>query len=76
MLVLSRRAGESIQIAVDIEVKVLAIRGNVVRLGFSAPPSIPIHRSEIVTRIRDGCDTVRPVNMEFADPHRTPDRPR
>jgi carbon storage regulator len=47
MLVLSRKAGESIQIAGGIIVSVVEIRGNQVRLGIKAPPAIEVVRSEI-----------------------------
>lgn len=47
MLVLSRRAGERISIGPDIEVTVLGIRKGQVKLGFSGPPQVPIHREEV-----------------------------
>jgi len=47
MLVLSRKVGEEIVIADNIRVTVVAIRGNQVRLGFSAPDNIPIQRAEL-----------------------------
>lgn len=46
MLVLSRKVGESITIDEQITVKVIAIRGNRIRLGFSAPDYCEIRRSE------------------------------
>jgi carbon storage regulator len=47
MLVLSRRPGEEVIIASNIRVTVLAIRGNRVQLGFSAPGDAAIMRSEL-----------------------------
>ena len=47
MLVLSRKIGEEIVIADNIRVTVVAIRGNQVRLGFSAPDEVSIQRSEL-----------------------------
>jgi carbon storage regulator len=47
MLVLARKNGESILISSGIEVKVLAIRGGTVKLGFSAPSDVRIRRREI-----------------------------
>jgi carbon storage regulator len=47
MLVLSRETGESVIIGTDIEVVVLDIRGDKVRLGFKAPRELPVHRKEI-----------------------------
>ncbi len=47
MLVLSRRNGESVCIGPGIHVKVLAIRGGTVKLGFEAPPEVSIRREEV-----------------------------
>jgi carbon storage regulator len=47
MLVLSRRSGECVHIGHSIEVKVLEVCGNKVKLGFTAPPDVAIQRSEI-----------------------------
>ena len=51
MLVLSRKAKESIRIGDDIEVVVLEVHGDRVKLGFAAPPEVPIHRGEVYERI-------------------------
>jgi carbon storage regulator len=50
MLVLTRRIGEQIVIDGDITVTVMAIRGDKVRLGISAPPLVCVDRSEIHER--------------------------
>jgi len=47
MLVLSRKAGECIRIGPDAVISVLAIRGNRVRLGVSAPTDVSICRGEL-----------------------------
>lgn len=47
MLVLSRKRGEKIRIGNDIEVTVLNISGTRVKLGFSGPPEVWIHREEV-----------------------------
>ena len=47
MLVLSRKVGEEIIIGDNIRVTVVAVRPNVVRLGFTAPDNVPIFRAEI-----------------------------
>lgn len=56
MLVLSRRAGESIVIGKDITVKVVSVRGSgenaVIRLGIDAPDQVGIWRSEILSEVR------------------------
>ena len=47
MLVLSRKADESVVIGEDIVITVLEVRGDVVRLGISAPREVKVHRSEV-----------------------------
>ena len=47
MLVLTRRAGESIVIGDDVTVTVVDVRGDVVRLGIDAPRSVAVHREEV-----------------------------
>lgn len=51
MLVLSRKANESIIIGQDIEVEILEIRGNVVRLGIKAPREVSIYRLELCQQL-------------------------
>ena len=51
MLVLSRRKDESIMVGEDVEVTIIDVRGNKVRLGISAPRSIPVHRKEVYDAI-------------------------
>ena len=48
MLVLSRKAGEAIQIGSEIEVKVVSVRSNRVRLAFEGPRHIRIMRAELL----------------------------
>ena len=52
MLILTRKAGESVQIGLNISVKVISIDGGQVRLGFEAPNNITIHREEVATKIK------------------------
>ena len=51
MLVLSRKAGESVRLGEDIEVSILEIRGDVVRVGISAPRSVSVHRTELLEQV-------------------------
>lgn len=53
MLVLTRRAHETVIINDHIKVHVLSINPRQVKLGFEAPPDVPIHRSEIYQRIQE-----------------------
>jgi carbon storage regulator len=48
MLILTRRPGESIQVGEDIEISVLEIRGNQVRIGINAPAEVLVLRSELL----------------------------
>jgi carbon storage regulator len=48
MLILTRRPGESIQVGDEIEISIIEIRGNQVRLGINAPPEVLVLRSELV----------------------------
>jgi carbon storage regulator len=52
MLVLTRKSNQSIMIGDDIEVSVLAIMGEKVRIGIEAPRSIPVFRKEVYLEIR------------------------
>jgi carbon storage regulator len=52
MLVLSRQRDETIIIGDDIEITVVDIRGDKVRLGVSAPKEISVHRKEVYDAIR------------------------
>jgi carbon storage regulator len=52
MLVVSRKAGERLLIGGSVEVTVLSVRGDQVSLGVSAPRDVPIHRQELLDRIR------------------------
>jgi len=52
MLVLSRRLNESIMIGDQVEVKVVDVRGDQVRLGVQAPRDIPVHRKEVYAAIQ------------------------
>jgi carbon storage regulator len=52
MLVLTRRAGESIVIGNDVTVTVLEVRGDQIRLGIDAPRDVQIHREEIYVQVQ------------------------
>lgn len=52
MLVLSRTRDETIMIGDDIEITIVDIRGDKVRLGINAPAEIPVHRKEVYDAIK------------------------
>lgn len=51
MLVLTRKKGQSLMIGQDIEISVVDIQGDQVRLGITAPRSVSIHRKEVFEEI-------------------------
>jgi carbon storage regulator len=61
MLVLTRRAGESVMIGDDVVVTVLEARGDVVRIGIKAPRSVQVHREEVYLELQT-------ANREAASP--------
>lgn len=52
MLVLTRRLNQSIKIGDDIEITVIEVRGDQVRLGVAAPRDVTVHRKEIYLQIQ------------------------
>ena len=65
MLILSRKAGETVVIDGRIRVKVVRMEGDVVRIGIEAPSSVSIHRQEVYDEIqhnnRQAVTGLRPV---------------
>lgn len=60
MLILTRRIGETLIIGDDVNITVLGVKGNQVRLGINAPKDVSVHREEIYLRIqqeKQGSDT-------------------
>ncbi|MDE3130451.1 MAG: carbon storage regulator CsrA [Acidobacteriota bacterium] len=53
MLVLTRKSNQSIMIGDDVEVSVLAIVGEKVRIGIQAPRDVPVFRKEVYLEIQD-----------------------
>jgi carbon storage regulator len=52
MLVLTRKSNQSIMIGDDIEISVLSVMGDKVRIGIQAPRSVPVYRHEVYVAIQ------------------------
>lgn len=67
MLILTRRIGETLIIGDDVNITVLGVKGNQVRLGINAPKDVSVHREEIYLRIqqeKEGTDDTTSNNTE------------
>jgi carbon storage regulator len=64
MLVLTRRVGEVVNIGDDIEITIGEIKGNQVKLCFSAPRHVEIHRNEIYLAIKNGLSKSQRKQLE------------
>jgi carbon storage regulator len=53
MLLLTRKLGENIRIGDDVKITIVEVKGNHVKLGIEAPPSVKVHREEIYERIQE-----------------------
>ena len=62
MLALTRKKGESIVINYNIEISVLEIRGDQIKIGISAPKDVPIYRKEVYLQIQE--ETKEAMNVE------------
>jgi carbon storage regulator len=69
MLVLTRKSNQSIMIGDDVEVSVLSVMGEKVRIGIQAPQDIPVFRKEIYLEIHreDGETPKEDVRTEVSD---------
>jgi carbon storage regulator len=69
MLVLTRKTGQSIMIGDDIEVSVLAVAKDKIRIGITAPKEVPVFRKEVWISIKDddGGESARPDSSPKAD---------
>jgi carbon storage regulator len=78
MLVLTRKSNQSIMIGDDIEVSVLSVMGEKVRIGIQAPQDVPVFRTEIYLEIHggegEGGDSSRRANSSDAPSETTTSR--
>lgn len=67
MLALARKVNESLIINDDIEITVLEIKGDQIKIGIDAPKSVPVYRKELYLQIKEAnkeaLDTASPENL-------------
>jgi carbon storage regulator len=64
MLVISRKATESLTIGEDIVIKILEVNGEKVKIGIEAPSYVKVMRSEVLETIRSNIDAVSAENIK------------
>lgn len=67
MLVLTRRAGESVMIGDDVVITVLEARGDVIRLGIQAPRDVQVHREEVYRELKEANQAAASPTDEAVD---------
>ncbi|SNZ05147.1 carbon storage regulator, CsrA [Terribacillus aidingensis] len=65
MLVLTRKVGESVKIGNDIELTILSIDGEQIKLGIDAPKEITIHRKEVYLAIEQENSTAANTSVDL-----------
>ena len=63
MLVLTRKTNQSIMIGDEVEISVLAVIGEKVRIGIEAPRAVPVFRKEVYVEIQDESDGTDELGM-------------
>jgi carbon storage regulator len=66
MLVLTRKSNQSIMIGDEIEISVLSVMGDKVRIGIQAPRSVPVYRREVYVAIQSEREDARRGELEDA----------
>jgi carbon storage regulator len=68
MLILTRRVGETLKVGNDVDVTVLGVKGNQIRIGIKAPKNVAVHREEIFERIQREAELAGRPNQPTAPP--------
>ena len=76
MLLLTRKLGENIRIGDDVKITIVEVKGNHVKLGIDAPPSVKVHREEIYERIQAENRRAREAQAQNGETSTTPPKPR
>ena len=66
MLILTRRVGETLKVGNDVDVTVLGVKGNQIRIGIKAPKTVAVHREEIFERIQREAELAARSNQSKA----------
>jgi carbon storage regulator len=66
MLILTRRVGEMLKIGDNVDVTILSVKGNQVRIGINAPKEVTVHREEIYSRIKEEQKQQPPLGLPRA----------
>jgi len=66
MLILTRRVGEVLKIGDNVDVTILGVKGNQVRIGINAPKDVAVHREEIYSRIKEEQKQQPPLDLPRA----------
>jgi len=74
LLVLTRKSNQSIMIGDDIEITVLSIMGEKVRIGIQAPREVPVFRKEVYLEIQEEREAEPPEEEDAPAPERPPGR--
>jgi carbon storage regulator len=68
MLILTRRVGETLKVGNDVDVTVLGVKGNQIRIGIKAPKTVAVHREEIFDRIQREAELAARSNQSKGAP--------
>jgi carbon storage regulator len=71
MLVLTRKTGEAIQIGDHIEITVLSIQGDQIKLGINAPKHVEIHRREVYLSIQESNNEAASISQNIIEKLKT-----
>ena len=67
MLVLSRKKGESIVIGDNIELTIVSVEGNTVKLGIKAPKDVVVHRKEVFLEIQEENKSAIQIDIDLTE---------
>lgn len=67
MLVLTRKKNETIQIGDEIEIKILGIEGDQIKIGIDAPKSVDIYRKELYAEVKEQNSAAANIPLDLLD---------